>query len=260
MGPWFRIPQVRQVYNAAEHEYANEAVAKGVSLEGTLLKAVYSGVFGEPTSLNYDCTFKVEANSGTLSVEAFNPWYDETGSACSNYCLTPPDEYDPQGSVLNYTFSCISLSEYFWTQLTRSENSTEENDLLLQLSLTENITEIVSQIGQSLTAALMNAGDHKQQGTSFTTEVFIQVHCPWIILPAMLVLSAAATLLLMMFQTWRNQMAIWKTSNLALVFHSAELSDRESSVYNSATEMNNKARSIKTELVSRDMKWQFIPR
>ncbi|KAL9576630.1 MAG: hypothetical protein Q9212_006941 [Teloschistes hypoglaucus] len=236
--------------------------------EGTMLKAIYSGIFGEPTSLNYDCTFKVEAKSGTLSGKAFNPWYfegeflpkkstPERGGGYSNY-LTPPAGYDPQGSVLNYTFNPDTLSKYFDSQILREFNA--GNDLRSQLSLAENATEMVSNIGQSMTAALMNAGDRKQQGTSFTTEVFIHVHWLWIILPAMLVLSAAATLLLMMFQTWSNKMAIWKTSNLALVFHSAELSDRESSAYNSATEMNNKASSIKTELVSRDMKWQFIRR
>ncbi|KAI4103734.1 MAG: hypothetical protein L6R37_003662 [Teloschistes peruensis] len=203
-------------------------------------------------------TFKVEVNSGKLSVEAFNSWYNESGDGPSNY-LTPPTRYVPQGSVLNYTFNPVPLLKYFQTQLARPENNVG-TDLLSQLSLAENITGMVSNVGQSMTAALMNVGDLKQQGTSFTTEVFIHVHWPWIILPAMLVLSTAATLLLMIFQTWSNKMAIWKTSNMALVFHSAELSDRGSSAYNSATEMNNKATSIKTELVSRDMKWQFIRR
>lgn len=232
-----------------------------------------TGTVGGPTAAVecalYFCvnTYHFGVNNGLSNLDILSTYYDKEGlvgmygnvtiSSTKMFSLSPPDGNVPASGTSVYSFNPRSLFEYFQGQLT-SSGSSSRADLLSQLSLADNVTGMMTNIGLSMTSALMNEGNQTQMGTETDEVVFINVHWPWLILPAGLVLSTSVLLFLVMARSSRNKIMIWKSSALALVFHGPNLSDRDDVQAHRVTEMEIKAKRTKVEMLSSGEDWKFI--
>ena len=212
--------------------------------------------------------YHFSVNNGVSNLDILSTYYDRKGLTGLDgntsdlgavFSLSPPDGNASASNLSTYSFKPGSLLNYFQGQLTASGSSTRA-DLLSQLSLADNITDIVTNIGLSMTSALMNGANQSQVGTVNHEEVFINVHWPWLILPAGLVLSTIVLLFLVMVKSSRNKMMIWKSSALALAFHGPQLCDNDDVLVHKMTEMEAKAKRIKVELLGSGEDWKFIRR
>jgi hypothetical protein len=92
-------------------------------------------------------------------------------------------------------------------------------------------TRNVSQIVESVAAALTNYGlattNDTVLGDAFAEESYVHVRWQWLILPAFLELASLVLLVLTIVHSRREDVPIWKSSVLALMYHGAdELQDR----------------------------------
>ena len=211
--------------------------------------------------------YQISLNQGGLSVQATSPWHNESGlvdfievgpiATGGTAYLTPPNGHDRNGTSSTYSFNPVPLLQYFRSQLNANRTNTQ-TDLLSQLSLADNVTGMVTDIGLSMSATMMNSGDLKQIGIAFETIVFIRVRWPWLILPAVLVVCAALLLLLVIMKSAGNRMTIWKSSSLALAFHSSELFEGDLAAINRVSGMKERAIGLKTRMVSQNGNWRFV--
>ena len=95
-------------------------------------------------------------------------------------------------------------------------------------------------------------------GSTWANDTYLHVRWEWLILPSCLVALTFLFLTLTMVQTRRNDIAIWKTSTLALLFHGLEakavgLPDCKLQL----SEMEETARRIKVQLDSNEGTWRM---
>lgn len=70
------------------------------------------------------------------------------------------------------------------------------------------------------------ADDDTVFGTAFSTEAFIHVRWKWLTLPAALSILSFAFLITAVTVSRRNSIPVWKSSNLAILFHGLEEKER----------------------------------
>ena len=112
-----------------------------------------------------------------------------------------------------------------------------------------NISMTMDNVATAMTNYFRDSSNDTITGQAGQTELFVHVTWPWITLPASLVLAGTIFLMLAMYQTKRLKASIWKTSELALLFHGSEESypDLNASLDRSS-EMKNAALGIKTKM------------
>lgn len=96
-------------------------------------------------------------------------------------------------------------------------------------------TDMFSSIASSLTAVIRaypnnaypitNNGVATIYGSAWTNDTYVYIKWEWLILPISLVALTILFLAITIVQTKRNDMAIWKTSTLALLFHGLRADD-----------------------------------
>jgi len=82
----------------------------------------------------------------------------------------------------------------------------------------KSFPDIIDQVAAAITKMLNQNGDVVVIGEVLVPEVFVQVRWPWLVLPAMLILLGAFTLLFTAYATSRKRMAVWKTSTYPLIY------------------------------------------
>jgi hypothetical protein len=99
--------------------------------------------------------------------------------------------------------------------LTRVLSSQYTSAHTLALVASTNLTQTVTAIGTSMSYALGKAPGAKQiNGRALSTERYIQVHWPWIILPLVEVTMGLALLVCTLIYTQRRGVRAWKSSGI----------------------------------------------
>lgn len=164
-----------------------------------------------------------------------------------------------------------AISNFFYFQFPQPWNDSnvyldERNerwytDLHLQWSLTDNIVQTMDDMATGMTNALMNnysTPGAAQAGVAHLNETYIQVRWPWLVLPALLTLSAFAFIILVMIESSGHENMLWKSSLLPLFFQHLEVDEAKVPVSSSTSEMDRSARSITARLVlDREDSWGF---
>lgn len=92
--------------------------------------------------------------------------------------------------------------------------------------LSTNLTTIFENIAGSMTNELRSRYNTTAYGLTATTVVVVHVRWAWLVPPAVVVLASAVVLVAGMYGSRaKADVAIWKTSSTALLFHSVSLSD-----------------------------------
>ena len=199
------------------------------------------------------------------SIQVLSSWYYDSVSnqAGRRTSLDPPMSF-LVATPANASFSIFprTLMSYFWMQLSMTA-VTSQTDLLSQLSLSTNVTQMMADIAESMRNALLNnaLGNDtvgQRQGTSYSMEVFISVRWPWIALPLILVFSSIVLLILVMIQSSKRGTMVWKSSILALLFHGLEPMDEDEVPTHRIAEMSRRAKELNVGIRRNGSDWHFV--
>ena len=90
------------------------------------------------------------------------------------------------------------------------------------------------------------------------THVYVTVIWPWIILPAFLVIASIVYLMLAMYESKRKRVRVWRTSELALLFHGRKVWDDYDELHapHRVSELEHAAKEIRVQMVEKsDGEW-----
>ena len=125
---------------------------------------------------------------------------------------------------------------------------TVSNIIIDGFNASSDIPMTMDNIATALTNYFRDSSNNTVTGKAGKSEFYIHVNWPWITLPALLVIAGTTFLLLAMFETKRRGARVWKTSELALLFHGLEKSDQDLNVLHQSSEMEHMASGIRVKM------------
>ena len=149
---------------------------------------------------------------------------------------------------------------------TNSSGSAYTSDVMQALHKAPNITARIDNLSISVSNNIReqeNAISNHANGTAFQTETFVQIRWAWFAFPAALVGLSLLFLIGTIVETAHRDVLVWKSNNLALLFHGSELelgSLPQRVTVNKLSQITARATEIKVELV-RDLEdWKLVQR
>ncbi len=142
------------------------------------------------------------------------------------------------------TMEGISLPGAGFTEQELFDLTIYSSDIAQALWYADDLDGLMDNLADRMTDALRNlysdpASDATSLGKVYTSQTYVLVAWPWLILPVGLVLASCMVLLAAIISSSRHQTIVWKSSSLAPLFHG--LADGEGrnqhSVYRSQMEM-----------------------
>jgi hypothetical protein len=92
------------------------------------------------------------------------------------------------------------------------------------------------------------AGIGPANGTAYALQVYIHVRWPWISFTAAILLFTIVFLALIMAQSARHDIGIWKSSPLALIFHGLEVEDVQYTHQDNVANMQSRSKNMRVRL------------
>lgn len=135
-----------------------------------------------------------------------------------------------------------------------NSGSAFSSDVMQALYDTSNLTERIDNLATSMTNSIRGQNDNASgpaYGIAWTSETYVHVRWAWFAFPATLVLLAAFFLLGTILETSYREILVWKSSNLALLFHgrSLNLNSRSERPVSRLSAMTSRATDIKAKLL-----------
>ena len=118
----------------------------------------------------------------------------------------------------NSTFSYESSQ---WVEI--GETTSATSFIQEGLNASTDIPATMNNVALAMTNHLREMSDLITYGQSITTEVFVHVSWLWLILPISSVISGTLLLFFAIRNTRRNRLHVWKSSELALLFHAQDM-------------------------------------
>lgn len=212
-----------------------------------------SGIGGSvmPTSTEcvlYWCaqTLDTSIQNGVLKQAVVGNWSDGSALDTSDIYLQPNFTSDVGGkgdSVSYYvspminlpllgflqdtftaTVNCINLLSEDLTGQEPLQLTTYSSSVAQALWLTDDLDSLMSNLADRMTDVLRNlysdpASDASNFGKVYTTQTYVVVSWPWLILPIGLVLASCMVLFAAIISSCCHQTTVWKSSSLVVLFH-----------------------------------------
>lgn len=117
----------------------------------------------------------------------------------------PPDMGYTQEELLDLTIYSSDIAQALW-------------------HVDDDLESLMTNLANRMTDALRNlykdpVTDPADLGNVFTTQVYVHVTWPWLILPVGLVIASCAVLVAAVVESTRQKTIVWKSSTLAVLFH-----------------------------------------
>lgn len=127
-----------------------------------------------------------------------------------------------------------------------TNSNIDSNMLLSGFNLSTNIPKTMDRVAAAMTNRLRDMSNLTVQGQSGSMELYIRVSWWWLLLPILTVIFGTILLVSVMIMTRKHKLPIWKTSELALLFHGLDLSPLGSDSVKmlKASEMENIASTL----------------
>lgn len=127
--------------------------------------------------------------------------------------------------------------------------TTSATGLLLQgLNASADIPATMNNIALAMTNHLREISDLVVYGSNETTEVFVRVLWLWLVFPALSIILGIVLLLSAMNITKRHNLYVWKSSELALLFHGLKIPLKDDTLMYKVSEMEAIAKKIEVKL------------
>ena len=148
-----------------------------------------------------------------------------------NYNMTFPSQVDETHfsdySEPEWEQNLQSLIGSLMGKMTGTINNTgppaATSNIIAAFNASSNISLAMDNIATTLTNYFRDSNNATVAGQAGQAETYVPVDWPWITLPAFLVIAGIIFLILAMFESKRQGARIWKTSELALLFHRSRI-------------------------------------
>jgi hypothetical protein len=115
---------------------------------------------------------------------------------------------------------------------------------------TRNLSQRVESVAVALTNYGLQTTNDTVRGKAITEESYVRIRWQWIVLPAFLELASLALLVLTIIHSRRENVPLWKSSVLALIYHGVdELRGQESLATERLSGMKVTAKTTDVRLV-----------
>ena len=121
------------------------------------------------------------------------------------------------------------------------------NEIVYSFNASTAIPGAMDRVALAMTTHLQDFSNSILTGQAESTETYIHVERAWIALPALLVVSGVACLIIAMIETKKCGLHVWKTSEMPLLVHGLDSVSPDAAFFNRITEMEEWAK--KTEVL-----------
>lgn len=151
------------------------------------------------------------------------------------------------------TFESVNLPGMDFTEQELLDLSIFSSDIAQALWYADDLDSLMNNLADRMTDALRNlysdpVSDAGNLGKVYSTQTYVLVTWTWLILPIGLVLASCIVLSAAIISSSRHQTIVWKSSNLATLFHGLARNEgcNGHSVYKK--QMENMAEEMKVQL------------
>ena len=223
-------------------------------------------------------TYTATVVDGVLTEDILSSWRNDsaTPSLSSDLIYHPP--ISSTNSTTNFSdfrvahLAATSMNNFVSRLFTgsgevNSSGSMFTSDTIQALYGTDNLTALIDHLAIAITNNIRQQNDSVSssnwRGTAWTSQTYVHVRWGWIAFPVILVVLSSALLLGTITETKYRDVMVWKSDNLALLFHGRglELDSLDDTPVNKLSEMTEKAKEIRVELTQGPSKaWNFVER
>ncbi len=139
------------------------------------------------------------------------------------------------------------------------------SDIIQALYTTDTLPELIDNLAISMSNNIRqqnaNVSSPEWRGTAWKSQTYVHVRWAWFAFPAGLVVLSLALLVGTIIETKYREVMIWKSNNLALLFHGRglELDSLDEMPVNKISQMTEKAKGISVELMQvSSQTWKFV--
>lgn len=138
------------------------------------------------------------------------------------------------------------------------------SDIMQALYDTNNLTARIGNLAISMTNNIRQQNDtvaRPSHGTAWKSETYVHVRWAWLSFPIALIVLALAFLVGSIIETAHRDILVWKSSNLALLFHGQDLKlkDPPTIHVNKVGQMTRMAEKVKLHLAqNQDDDWRLV--
>ncbi|KAL8760223.1 MAG: hypothetical protein Q9199_000246 [Rusavskia elegans] len=179
--------------------------------------------------------------------------------------LNPPTSFGNESGTEPFRvthLAAVALNSFMSETFTgtggiNNSGSAFSSDVMQALYDTSNLTRRIENLATSMTNSIRGQDDNVSgpaYGTAWTSETYLHVRWAWLAFPATLILLASCFLLGVILETAYRDILVWKSSNIALLFHGRSLclSSRNGKPVNKLSAMTARANDVKARLVESD--------
>ncbi|KAL8719255.1 MAG: hypothetical protein Q9225_003714 [Loekoesia sp. 1 TL-2023] len=194
-------------------------------------------------------------NTSEAAEEVSSTWLSFSGD---DFNMTFPSQVNESdwvdGSVINWISKLQDFRNSLIGNLTEFENDDGKtmfdatSNIIGAFNASSNISMAMDNIATALTNYFRDSSNVTVTGQAGQVESYVAVSWRWITLPAFLIVAGTMFLLLTIFKSKRRGARIWKTSELALLFHGFERPDKELDDLHRRSEMEDIASQIRVKI------------
>lgn len=122
------------------------------------------------------------------------------------------------------------------------------NILQSRLNASTNISATMDRVAEAMTNTFRDRSNLTIQGQSGIMELYIRVSWLWLALPVFSSILGKVILISVMTMTRKHKLPVWKTSELALLFHDLDFSLPDTVKMHKASEMEEVAMGLQVRL------------
>ncbi len=221
-------------------------------------------------------TYTATVVDGKLTQDLLSSWRNDSAlpSQSSDLIYHPPASFTnttAQFSVFRVTHLAAKSMNRFMSELftgsggVNSSGSAFTSDIIQALYNTDQLSKLVDNLAISMTNNIRQQNESNftrdWRGTAWKSETYVHVRWAWFSFPAALVLLSLALLTGTIIETRYRNIMIWKSNNLALLFHGRglKLDTLDDTPVNKLSQMTEKAKGISVELIQGSSQaWNFV--
>ncbi|KAL8638709.1 MAG: hypothetical protein Q9228_004160 [Teloschistes exilis] len=209
--------------------------------------------------------YNASVSNGIADQRMLASWRNDSSrlNVESDVVLNPPSSFtneSDQDEPFRVTHIAAAAINSFMSNIftgsggINNSGSAFSSDVMQALYDTSNLTRRIDNLATSMSNSIRDQDDHVTDpayGIAWTKETYVHVRWGWLAFPITLVSLASLFLLGIILETSHRDILVWKSSNLALLFHGRSLNLTASSdgPVSRLSAMTSRASDIKAKLL-----------
>jgi len=222
-------------------------------------------------------TFTASVTDGEFSQAIHETWRNDSASYshASDLIYNPPDsiiDIATNSSFFKVAYLAAKALNSFTSETftgsggikSPSYGSAFSSDVIHALYYASNYSHRMDNLAASMTNNIRKQNDSESspfEGETYKIESYVHVQWAWLTYPLVLLLASLLCLFGTILDSARRKILVWKSSNLALLFHGQglDLNDQEGVAMNALSQMGAVAQELKFTLVQKeDENWNLV--